>query len=267
MALIDTQFAGAIPRLYDRFLGPLLFEPYAREISTRAASLEPAWVLEIAAGTGILTGMLAEKLPDAHLVATDLNPAMLDVARTKIHSARVTFAQADALDLPFEEDSFDIVVCQFGVMFYPDKVRGNAEARRVLRGGGTYIAAIWDRLDANPASEAVNDAVAQLYPHDPPSFLARTPFGYADPEWIERDLRAAGFDHIRIDTVRLRGQSLPAHVAAQGLVAGCPLAAEVQERNPDGLQAAVDASTRALQPLEKAGRLDCLSAHIVTAIK
>lgn len=267
VASIDTQFAGSIPGLYDRYLGPLLFEPYAREMSTRVASREPASVLEIAAGTGIVTEELFRRLAGATLLATDLNPAMLEVAATKIQSLDVTFQQADALDLPFEDGNFDVVVCQFGVMFYPDKVKGHAEARRVLRDGGAYVLAIWDRLERNPASKIVNDTLASLYPDDPPSFLARTPFGYADPQAIERDLRGAGFNDIAIDTVELEGAPVSARDAATGLVAGCPLAAEVQERNPDGLQGAVDAVADALGPLERDGTLSRLSAHIVTAIK
>lgn len=263
----DTAFAGSIPGLYDRYLGPLLFKPYANELSGRVAAVEPGWVLEIAAGTGILTEELYYDLINARIVATDLNPAMLDVAAAKIRSEDVIFQQADALDLPFEDSSFDVVVCQFGVMFYPDKVRGHAEARRVLRDGGAYIASIWDRLDANPASKVVSETIASLYPDNPPSFLPRTPFGYADPDVIERDFRAAGFGEIVIDTVELDGAPVSARDAATGLVAGCPLAAEIQERNPDGLPAAVDAAAEALLPLEHGGTLSRLSAHIVTAIK
>jgi SAM-dependent methyltransferase len=153
-------------------------------------------------------------------------------------------------------------------MFYPDKVRGNAEARRVLRERGRYLVVIWDRLDLNRASQIVNDAVASLYPADPPSFLARTPFGYADPDWIRRDLRSAGFDEIEIDTVALSSRPVRAPDAAMGLVAGCPLRSEVEERDPDGLDAAVAAAAEALRELEKEGALDSrLSAHVVTATK
>src|SRR5690349_6144002 len=131
MSSTDTAFAGSIPGLYDRCLGPLLFQPYAEEIARRAAALQPRRVLETAAGTGIVTGALHQALPDAQIVATDLNQAMLDVAAERIRSDRVQFRAADALDLPLGDNEFDLVVCQFGVMFYPDRVRGNAEARRV----------------------------------------------------------------------------------------------------------------------------------------
>src|SRR3982751_5886249 len=206
MTATDTVFAGSIPGLYDRYLGPLLFEPYAAEVARRAAAFRPKRILEVAAGTGIVTEAVHRALPEAEIVAIDLNPAMLNVASQRIESAKVSFQPADALHLPFENGSFDLVVCQFGLMFYPDRVKGNAEARRVLRDGGKYLAVIWDRLDRNPASQIASDAVAALFPDDPPSFLVRTPFGYANPEWIERDLRAAGFDRIEIDTVALKSQ-------------------------------------------------------------
>jgi ubiquinone/menaquinone biosynthesis C-methylase UbiE len=268
MASKDTAFAGSIPGLYDRFLGPLLFEPFAEEVARRAAELAPQRILEVAAGTGIVTEALHNALPDSEIVATDLNPAMLEVAARKIQSGRVAFQPADALSLPFDDSAFDLVVCQFGVMFYPDKVKGNAEARRVLRDGGAYLAVIWDRLDRNPASQVAHDAVAALYPEDPPSFLARTPFGYADPQGIERDLRAAGFDDVTIETVELESRPVSAKDAATGLVAGCPLAAEVQERDPEGLDVAVDAAAESLRPFERGGALDSrISAHIAVATR
>jgi len=268
MASVDTKFAGSIPGLYDRYLGPLLFEPYAEEVARRASALQPHRILEVAAGTGIVTQALARALPNAEVIATDLNQAMLDVAAQKLVSDNVVFRVADAQELPFDDDEVDLVVSQFGVMFYPDKVKGNAEARRVLRDGGRYMAIIWDRLDRNLASQIVSDAVASLYPDNPPSFLARTPFGYADPRWIEQDLRAAGFEDVAIDTVTLDSKPVSAADAARGLVAGCPLASEVQERDPNGLEAAVEAATEALMELERDGRLDSrLSAHVATAIK
>jgi SAM-dependent methyltransferase len=267
MSAVDTLFAGSIPGLYDRFLGPLLFEPYAQEVAERARALAPRRILETAAGTGIVTEALHRALPVAEIVATDLNPAMLEVAAARISSPAVTFQPADALDLPFADGSFDLVVCQFGVMFFPDKVRGNAEARRVLREGGRYLAVIWDHLYRNPASQIANDAVAMLYPDHPPSFLARTPFGYADRTWIERDLRAAGFTDVTIVTVGLASRPVSARDAATGLVAGCPLRSEIEERDADGLEGAIDAAAQALEELGSDGLDSRLSAHIVTAIR
>jgi ubiquinone/menaquinone biosynthesis C-methylase UbiE len=267
MATTDTAFTGSIPALYDRCLGPLVFEPYAEEVARRAASLAPKRILETAAGTGIVTEALHRAIADAEIISTDLNPTMLEVAAKRIVADKVSFEPADAQDLRFPDASFDLVVCQFGAMFFPDKVKASAEARRVLCEGGHYIAVIWDKIDRNPASHVANDAVAALYPNDPPSFLARTPFGYSDPERIERDFHAAGFARVEIVTVALRGELVSARDAATGIVAGCPLAVEVQQRDPNGLAAAVDAAARALEPLERDGTLACLSAHVVTATK
>ena len=268
MTATDSVFAGSIPGLYDRYLGPLLFEPYAEEVAHRAAKMKPKRILEIAAGTGIVTEALHSAVPNAEIVATDLNPGMLDVASQRIRSDKVSFQPADALHLPFENGGFDLVVSQFGVMFYPDRVKGNSEARRVLRDGGHYVAVIWDRLDRNPASRIAHEAVADLYPDDPPSFLARTPFGYTDVATIERDMRLAGFETVDTQTVQLPSKPVSANDAATGLVAGCPLRGEVEARDSEGLDPAIIATAHALRNLERDGHLESrLSAHIVTATK
>ncbi len=264
MTSTDAAFAGSIPAIYDRYLGPWLFDFYAREVVRRAKALDPQHILETAAGTGIVTEALANELADAKIVATDLNQAMLDVAAKRISSANVTYQAADAQDLPFDDGSFDLVVCQFGVMFYPDKVKGNAEARRVLRDGGRYIAVIWDGIDRNPVPQAIERGVATVFPDDPPSFASRTPWGYGDKAQIERDLRAAGFENITIDTVENRGR-LDARGAAIGLTQGSPLRAEIEARDPARLEEATDAAARALEQYD--GQETALSAHIVTAIK
>jgi SAM-dependent methyltransferase len=171
MATMDVRFSGSVPANYEKHLVPLLFRPYAEILAERAAQYRPRDILETAAGTGVVTNALAQALPDARIVATDLNQAMLDVAETRVASGKVTFRQADALDLPFEDGSFDLVVCQFGVMFYPDKVRGNSEARRVLRDGGHYLTAIWDRIDRNILSNIANESMRELFPDNPPQFM------------------------------------------------------------------------------------------------
>ena len=265
----DKVFAGSVPKVYEQYLVPLIFEPYAEDLARRVALGPCTRVLEIAAGTGVVTRKLDSVLPkETSIVATDLNPAMLAVAAEHIRSDKVRFEPADALALPFAEGSFDLVVCQFGLMFFPDKVKGNAEARRILREGGHYIAVIWDRLDRNPVSQIVHDTVTDLYPEDPPSFFARTPHGYADPLQIERDMRAAGFGNVEIETVELESRPVSAADAATGLVGGSPLRNEIEERDPDGVDSAIIATTHALNRLDVNGRLDSrLSAHIVTATK
>ncbi|WP_310468580.1 methyltransferase domain-containing protein [Sphingomonas sp.] len=260
----DAAFAGSIPALYDRHLAPLLFEPFARVVAERAAALRPQRILETAAGTSVVTAALHDALPEAEIVATDLNQGMLDVAARRFASDKVRLAAADAQALPFEPARFDLVVCQFGVMFFPDKVEANREARRVLRDGGHYLAVIWDRLERNPVSKAASQAVAELFPGNPPRFLERTPFGYGDPTWIEHDLVAAGFTDIEFETV-VRTSRVKARDAAAGLALGSPLRAEIEARDPAMLDAAVEAAAAALAPWE--GQDGPMSAHLVTAVK
>ena len=268
MSSTDTAFSGSIPGLYDRCLGPLLFQPYAEEVARRAAGLNPKRILETAAGTGIVTAAMHQALPDAVIVATDLNQAMLDVAAERICSDKVQFRAADALDLPFGDGEFDLVVCQFGIMFYPDRVRGNAEARRVLRKGGHYILAIWDSIDRNAGSEDLSNAVAALFPNNPPKFLDRTPFGYSDVAQIEKDLLTAGFTDIELETVERRSRAPSARDVAVGMVCGSPLRNEIEERDPAMLDAAVEAAAAALAQWEGPDGFDApMSAHIVTATR
>ena len=268
MASVDSSFAGSIPGLYDRYLVPLLFQPYAEEVARRAQAFQPGHVLETAAGTGVVTAALHHALPDANIVATDLNPDMLEVAGQRVRSDKVSFEAADAQDLRFADETFDLVVCQFGVMFFPDKVRGNAEARRVLRDGGRYVTVIWDSLERNPGSMLLSDAVAALFPDNPPRFLDRTPFGYSDPARIEHDLIAAGFTDIEFETVQKHSRSGSAREVAMGMCCGSPLRSEIEERDPARLDAAVDAAGAALMPWEGVMGFDApMSAHIVTATK
>ena len=174
MVATDKLFAGSIPALYERLLVPLIFESYARDLADRIARAEPQDLLETAAGTGVLTRAIASRLPErARIVATDLNQPMLDqAAAQQSRPDRVRWQQADALALPFEDRQFDVVACQFGVMFFPDKVRGYGEARRVLKPDGTFIFSVWDRITENEFADVVSEAVGTLFPQDPPLFMA-----------------------------------------------------------------------------------------------
>jgi ubiquinone/menaquinone biosynthesis C-methylase UbiE len=269
MASTDVAFAGSIPAIYDRHLAPFLFEPFAAEVARRAAALSPRQILETAAGTGLATAAIAEACPDAEIVATDLNQAMLDLAAQHIRSAKVSFQAADAQDLPFDDGRFDLVVCQFGVMFYPDRVKGNAEARRVLRDEGRYLLVIWDRLENSPAARLIHESMAQAFPDDPPQFLSRTPWGYSDLGLIEHDLLAAGFTDVEFETVAVRSKNgTTTEDAAVGLTQGSPLRAEIEQRGPDALERATAAAREALKELDGPAGFDSrLSAHFVTAIK
>lgn len=259
---MTTPFAHSTPALYDRYMGPLLFEPYADLVAERCALLQPNRILEIAAGTGIVTRAVHRAVPRAQIVATDINPAMLEFAAHAVRCDGVAFELADAQDLPFEEGSFDLVLCQFGVMFFPDKVRANHEARRVLQADGHYLLVSFDGLEANPVPKAAGDAVAALFADDPPAYMERGPFCYADRARIEHDLLAAGFTHVEVETIQLSSR-VNAREAAQGLVFGSPLRAEIERRDPSALDRAADAVTQALARWD--GKEAPMSAHLVTA--
>lgn len=266
MGTSDTVFAGSIPAMYDCYMVPLLFRPYAEQTAKRARALAPERVLETAAGTGIVTQALHEAMPEAQIVATDLNAPMLEQAARRVSSENVRFEHADALDLPFEDGSFDLVVCQFGIMFFPDKVKGNSEARRVLRKGGHYLLAIWDKVESNLATCVAGKAVAELFPDEPAAFYERIPFRYHQRTLIESDLRAAGFAEIAFETVELRSRAASARDVAIGLTQGTPMRSEVEKRGPDALARATDAAASALLQFQGPEGFDApMSAHIVTA--
>lgn len=268
MQPVDVRFSGSVPANYERYLVPLLFRPYAELLAQRAASLQPRRILETAAGTGVVTAALASALPDADIVATDLNQAMLDVAATRVLAPKVSFRQADALDLPFDDGSFDLVICQFGVMFYPDKVAGNAEARRVLRDGGQYLLAVWNHLDKNPLSELAHKVMQSLFPDNPPMFMKRGPFSYGDTAQIERDLDAAGFGDVRIDTVELMSHSPSSGDAARGLTYGSPMGVELADYGDGAIDRVFAKFSEQARRWEGPHGFEApMSAHIVTATK
>jgi ubiquinone/menaquinone biosynthesis C-methylase UbiE len=267
MQATDAKFTGSIPELYDRYLVPLLFEPYAEDLARRLSDLRRGTLLEVAAGTGVVTHALRKALPsDVRIVATDLNEGMLKVAASRVSAPTVSFQQADAQKLPFADGSADAIVCQFGMMFVPDKNAAQREAARVLLPGGKFVFNVWDRLANNEVSQIVTRAVEGLYPQDPPRFFERTPFGYFDGAAIRAELQAAGFQRIEIDTVEQVSQAVSAEHVAIGLCQGTPLRGEIEARNPEGLAAATAAATSALQARFGAGPFDNrMSALVVTA--
>ena len=262
----DTAFAGAIPELYDSLFVPLIFEPYAADLAARVAAFAPARVLETAAGTGVVTRAMARALPaQTELIATDLNPPMLDRAAAVGTARPVTWQQADAMRLPFDDASFDVVVCQFGVMFFPDKALAFAEARRVLRRGGTFVFNVWDRIHENELADTVTTALAGLFPADPPMFMARTPHGYFDHGTIARDLASAGFNASpRFETLAARSRAASAHVAATAYCEGTPLRSEIAARAGASLAEATAACSAAIAARFGSGAIDAkIQAHIV----
>ena len=263
---VDKVFAGSIPGLYEQYLVPLIFAPYAEDLAARVTARTPSRVLEIAAGTGVVTRALAARLPESTaIVATDLNPGMLETA-AQVGTARpVQWRQADAMQLPFADAEFDIVVCQFGVMFFPDKRHAFAEARRVLRAGGAFVFNVWDRIEDNEFADVVTISLASFFAGDPPRFLARTPHGHHDRATIQRDLRGAGFGSPgRIDTVAARSTAPTARHPAIAYCQGTPLRSEIEARDAARLGDATDFAAAALARRFGAGPVDGkMQAHVV----
>lgn len=238
----DTAFAGSIPELYDRLMGPTYFAPFAEDMARRLAGLSTGAVLETAAGTGILTERLAASLPaSVAITATDLNQPMLDRAATKPGLSRVTFRQADSQALPFGDGSVQAVLCQFGAMFFPDRARAYREARRVLTPGGRFLFSVWDAMERSPVPAAAVVGLNRAFGRPDPWFMERTPHGYHDPAVIERDMRAAGWTDCRIDSVQLTGRAESARTAAVALCQGTPMRAEIEAYGPGALERGTDA--------------------------
>jgi SAM-dependent methyltransferase len=256
--------------LYERYVVPLIFQPYADDLAARVVERGPSTVLELAAGTGVVTRQLASRLPaPVPITATDLNQPMIDFAAAIGTSRPVTWRQADALDLPFEDQSFDAVVCQFGAMFFPDRHKAYTEMYRVLRPGGASLFNVWDRLDYNDFTKVVHEAVVALFPDDPPLFFERTPHGYHDPVRIRADIAAAGFDTAStIASVSACSRAASCTMPAIGLCQGTPLRNEIEARDPTRLTEVTAVAATALG--ERFGQADIeggLRAHVITAYK
>jgi ubiquinone/menaquinone biosynthesis C-methylase UbiE len=270
MVATDKVFAGSIPELYERLLVPLIFEHYARDMAGRLADATPKDVLETACGTGVLTRAMASRLPaQTRIVATDLNQPMLDHARARLsHDKRIEWRQADALALPFADQNFDAVACQFGAMFFPDRTLGYKEARRVLRPGGQFLFSVWDKISGNEFADVVTEAVAALFPHDPPRFLARTPHGYHDVEQIRHDVKAAGFETVSIDAVDGISKAASARDVAIAYCQGTPLRNEIVARDEQALEKATDKAAEALARRFGSGAVEGrIRAFVVTATR
>jgi ubiquinone/menaquinone biosynthesis C-methylase UbiE len=260
----DAVFAGSIPAVYEECMVPVLFAPYARDLVERAAALAPGTVLELAAGTGAVSRALAAGLPRARIVATDLNPGMLEVARTRAAAENLRFEPADAQSLPFPGGAFDLAVAQFGAMFFPDKVGAYREVRRVLAPGGTWLFNVWGPLEANNGSAEIDRAVRELLPEPKPDFIARTPFGYHDEATIERELREAGFTEIAFELVELVSPPGSAQLLARGMCYGSPLANDLAARGGAWQEKAYDAALEAAKRAEEEGALR-MSALVIAA--
>lgn len=263
----DKIFSGSIPKLYEAYLVPLIFEPYAADLASRLTSGSVKNVLEIAAGTGVVTRALASALPEhVSIIATDLNQPMLDHASALGTKRPVEWRQADAMELPFPAGTFDAVVCQFGVMFFPDKPKAFSEARRVLKPGGVFVFNVWDRIEENEFADTVTTALERLFPDDPPRFLARTPHGYYDRATIERDLANGGFTGSpQITTVAASSRANSCRVPAIAYCQGTPLRNEIEARGASRLAEATESAAEAIA--QRFGRENVdgkIQAHVVT---
>lgn len=225
-----SQFTGTIPQNYDEGLGPYLFEDFARDLAYRVAAKHPRRVLELAAGTGILSRKLRDVLPPAtELIVTDLNTPMLDLARAKFKpEENVYFDQIDAMQIRFPDNSFDVVVCQFGLMFFPDKPFAFAEAKRVLTHDGFFLFNTWGSMAQNPYSRIAQESSSRFFPPDAPSEFYQTPFSYSDPNIVTRDMVAGGFHGFDHENVDVQKQIPDFALLARGLVRGNPLVTEIR---------------------------------------
>lgn len=262
-----AQFTGDIPRFYDKHLGPVIFEGYAEDLARRAAAIGGGEVLEIAAGTGISTVALRAALPAASkITATDLNGAMLEIAKAKTPPGTVTYQTADAMALPFADDAFDLVVIQFGVMFFPDKPAAYAEARRVLKRGGTLLFNVWGDMAGNPFGAIAHASAERFLPDNPPKFYL-TPFGYADPGQVRADLLAGGFRDSDHAVVRINRPVADWRHFATGAIHGNPMIVDIRNGGVDP-EAMVDAIAGELERrFGKAPSALPLEAHVYSARK
>jgi len=264
------QFSGAIPDVYERYMVPMLFAPYADDLTARAAALAPNDVLEVAAGTGVVTRRLADTLPTAAITATDLSPAMVAYAQEQGTSRPVTWRDADIMALPFADGQFDAVLCQFGVMFLPDRSQGYAEVRRVLRPGGTLVFNTWTGPEGNDFMRTTVAALTELFPQDPPVELAAKVHGYHDETQIRADLAAGGFapDAVEVELLELPCRARDNDHPAIAYCQGSPMRDAIETRHPGRLDDATAAVAAAIARDYGTTDLDArMGALVVTATK
>jgi SAM-dependent methyltransferase len=223
----DRRWVDSMPEAYARWLAPTVFHPFAVELSARVARRRADRILELAAGTGAMTGELVAAA-SGRVLATDLNAAMVTFGRARVPAA--SWLQADAGALPFAPAAFDAVACQFGVMFFPDRPSCYLQARRVLAPGGTLVFNTWAALASHTFQEALVTALEALFPDDPPTFMSAIPHGYADPDRIMDDVRAGGFDQVSVQAVTLDGHATTVADLAAGYCAGTPLRPALERR-------------------------------------
>ncbi|EJC78964.1 methylase involved in ubiquinone/menaquinone biosynthesis [Rhizobium leguminosarum bv. trifolii WSM2297] len=264
-AFAPPPFEEGVADLYQTLLVPILFEPYAAEMAILADQSKPGSVLEVAAGTGALTRALRATLdPPTEIVATDLSQAMIDIGAPSVTLSRTHWMHADAQNLPFAPEMFDLVICQFGAMFFPDKVKAYSEAGRVLRGKGRFLFSTWDSLAANDFARCVDECLAGIFPSDPPDFLRRLPYSYFDPGPIKAQMSSAGFEAVTCDRLELTSVASGAHDVARAFCQGTPLRGEIEWRAPERMSEIVDEVAERVEARQGACPSGSMSALVVT---
>lgn len=261
----ETRFVGAIPELYERHLGPVLFEPYARDLASRLPPTAMR-VLEVAAGTGRVTRRLLAALPaGGELLATDLNEPMVSEGQRRTgNDPRLSWKVADAQALPLADHSVNAVVCQFGLMFVPDRALAMREMKRVLAPGGILLLSSWDKLENNPATLMLHELAHDAFPDDPPVFM-KVPFSIPDPAMLLQLAADAGYHSPRVDTVEIVGEAESAVHLATGFVRGNPLSHELTARNVDAAAFEAHVAHRLAQHFGDHPCRTPMSAHVLTA--
>jgi SAM-dependent methyltransferase len=263
----DREFAGSVPQLYEHYLVPLIHEPYVEDLGARVLRQHPSRVLEIAAGTGAATRRLARVLaPDVVIVATDVNQPMLNYATALGTNRPVQWHQADAMQLPYPDEDFDVLVCQFGAMCFEDKARAFAESLRVLRRGGCLIFSVWDRIDENQFAAVITAALDDYLPDDPPRFVARVLYGYSDTAEIAADLAAGGFTQPpEFITLAARSRADSARIPAVAYCQGTSLRHEIERQDPLKVAQATDVAAAAIAKRFGHGAVEGkIQAHVIT---
>jgi len=265
----DKLFAGSIPEIYEKHLVPLIFEYYAEDLARRVGEQPVSSVLEIAAGTGVVTRALADALgAEVSIIATDLNQDMLDHGASVRGDENVEWKVADAMALPFEDKSFDAVLCQFGVMFFPDRIKAYSEALRVLKPGGRFIFNVWDEISENEFADTVTESLARAFPDNPPQFLPRAPHGYTKPQLIAAELKDAGFTSSpSFETIGTRSVASDPSIPAIAYCQGTPLRNEIESRDGSLLQHATDIATLALSERFGSGAIEGkIQGHVAIVV-
>lgn len=263
----NIEFTGSIPEIYDKHLGPLLFEPFAEDLSERISNKNSESVLELACGTGRLTNYLFNKLHYAKIISTDINPDMISFAKKKVTGENIEWMHTDMQEIPFEDSIFDLVICQFGVMFVPDKIKAFKEINRVLKPGGTFLFNTWDKLETNKLAIFSNEFINTYFMDDPITFY-HIPFSYFTESDIKMEMNEGGFKNTSFTLVAKAGKSESAAHAAIGFVEGNPVSAFIKERDPKLISVIRDNLANALA--EKFGNnpMTCsMNAIVVETVK